>query len=203
MLTRISTNRSSILILLLLTLCPSPLHAQAVVASGPTVYVSTFDGTNQQGGNVLKVDVSAGTWTVLFPNTSPGGGQLSPAILDEDMAIGPDAKLYVTDGLNNRILRMNQDGTQAEVIYNQATSGSCGGTGCPTGPEGPTFYRGDLFFNTRENPGAPHNGVWRIPRIGGIPFGGPFPRPVEVLTAAQTLNVCAGRVFRSAGVSSP
>ena len=120
----------------------------------------------------------------IFPNGT--------AFLGEGMVIGPDGKLYVCDGFFDRILRMNQDGTQVEVIYDQATTSpaQCGGQACPTGPEGPTFLNGDLYFNTRQNGpcsalpicglSGPGEGVWKIP-IVGVPVGGPFPLPVQLL----------------------
>jgi hypothetical protein len=85
--------------------------------------------------------------------------------------------------VSKKILGRGKDGTQAEAIYDfvQTTSGECGGLGCPNFVEGVMFdsSTGDLYFE-----GA-SDGIWKIPGISRVPFGGPFPLPVSVLTLAQ------------------
>ena len=73
---------------------------------------------------------------MIYSDTSTTNG--NPNFLPEGLAIGPDGKLYVCVPLNDKILRMNQDGTQVETVYSGAM---------PTGPEGPSFNGNDLFFN--------------------------------------------------------
>ncbi len=135
----------------------------ASAPTGETVYVSTFSG-NQ----ILKVVDGAPSATTTVVNTAAGE---SP----EDIVVGPDGKIYVCDSDQNRIRRMNQDGTAVETVYQFSTTG-------PTGPEGPSFNTlGELYFNTR---GPGHTGVWKIPasQLSPIPSGGVT--PVNVVSNA-------------------
>jgi len=172
------SKRLLITLLFALALVPFQVWAQELQPGTP-VYVSLFDS-----GQVIKVDGNTGSITVLTP-------QPATAVLTdpEDMAIGPDGKLYICDGLNDdRIYRMNQDGTQWEVVYDfsKMTANQCGGINCPTGPEGPSFLasNGDLFFNTRIDAAEnAHSGIWKIPAVTSVPVGGAFPLPVQLISA--------------------
>jgi hypothetical protein len=70
--------------------------------------------------------------------------------------VGPDTKLYACVPSANKIVRMNQDGTGFEVVY-EATG--------PTDPRAPQCgrfsARGDLLFSTKS---PYHTGVWKITR---------------------------------------
>jgi sugar lactone lactonase YvrE len=111
----------------------------------PLAFVSTF-----ADHRVVRVDPTKGTSAVIYT----GNGDLAVGLPfnPEDMAVGPDGKVYVCDSRGSQILRMDQDGGHVTVIYAHGDVG-------PIGPEGPSFSGGDLYFNTRN--GSP-SGVWRI-----------------------------------------
>ena len=153
-----------------------PAFGQALLGPGQPVFVSTFTS-----GKILRVDSNLGTTTVIYSDTSTTGGV--PNFRPEGITIGPDGKLYVCVPLNNKILRMNQDGSQVETVYSGAN---------PTGPEGPSFNGNDLFFNTE----SPSTGVWEIAGIATIPFGGPFPSPTNaILDPCEDVGPCTNMSF--------
>jgi len=128
------------------------------------VFVSSFTGEQ-----ILKIDTSTvpATTTAIFTG--------SPGFRPEDLAIGPDNKVYVCDPSNNRIIRMNQDGSNVENVF---------GMGAPLlRPQGLRFNAfGDLFFNAK---GTADGGIWRIPHVAD---GGSIlqPEPVRTPAPAQT-----------------
>jgi sugar lactone lactonase YvrE len=131
-----------------------------LVGGDTILYVS-----NQDGGQVLKVDGGTGYFAVL----QPSNGFLAHSS-PEGMTIGPDSKLYIADPARSQILRMNQDGTQGELVYSQANFDS--GT-VPTAPQGPSFSSsstGDLYLNT-ESSSTGGSGVFEIPGVGSTPYG--------------------------------
>src|SRR5262249_50928723 len=152
-------NKRIVLLVMLGVFLPCSLtFAQA----NPPIFVSSFNFHHIQ-----RIDGS--TVTIIHTDDRE---------FPEGMVVGPDGKLYVcegagfTPGFFNRIIRMNQDGTQVEPVYLKV--GSAG----PNAPEGPSFSpSGALFFNTRQTD-TPHNGVWKITGASRIPFGGTFPAPV-------------------------
>lgn len=136
----------------------------------PQIYITTLNGNQVQ-----SVDGNNATTTTIYSDTSGEGFNFLP----EGITLGADGKLYVANTQNSKILRMNQDGSQVETIYDQSTCGE----GCPFSPEGPVIdASGNLFFNTASD----HTGVWEIAGVTSIVFGGPFPAPTNVVTAAQT-----------------
>jgi len=137
--------------------------APAFGQSGPTVFVSSFTGEQ-----ILKIDGTTGQTTAIFTG--------SPGFRPEDIAVGPDNKVYVCDPSNNRIIRMNQNGSSVETVF---------GLGSPLlRPEGPRFNGfGDLLVNTQ---GSTHSGIWKFPNVANIPTGGIMPTPQNVLSAAAT-----------------
>ncbi len=141
------------------------------VKSGPAVYISTFTG--QQ---ILVVDGAVGTTVPIHTETT--------AFAPEGIVVGPDKKIYICDSDNSRIWRMRQDNTQVEIIYDHSTATPPNN---PTGPEGPSFQGTDLYFNTRGlGEAGSHTGVWKLGGVASIAFGGAFPAPSQVFTAANT-----------------
>jgi len=140
----------------------------AVPASGqgPTVFVSSFTGEQ-----ILRIDGTTGATTAIFTG--------SPGFRPEDIAVGPDNKVYVCDPSNNRIIRMDDNGSNVENVYPSGLNPLD-----PLRPQGPRFDAlGNLYFNTK---GSTHSGIWKIAGVANIPTGFPIPAPVNVLTAAQT-----------------
>ena len=126
-----SVGKCVCVLAILILVATARILAQELPGPGQPVFVSTFNT-----GEILKIDSNLGTTTVIYSDTSTTNG--NPNFLPEGLAIGPDGKLYVCVPLNDKILRMNQDGTQVETVYSGAM---------PTGPEGPRFNGNDLFFN--------------------------------------------------------
>ncbi|MEJ2009062.1 MAG: PxKF domain-containing protein, partial [Acidobacteriota bacterium] len=119
--------------------------AVLVQAQGPPVYVSNYNGHQ-----ILKVDGTTGSVSGVY--TDPEG-----TMLPEGIAVGPDGKIWICDSVNSRILQINQDGTDPQVVF---TGGS---DYPPEGAEGPSFDpAGDLFLNTRDDVGDGPTGVWYI-----------------------------------------
>jgi sugar lactone lactonase YvrE len=164
------------------TVPPSTAFTQTVnlVGGDEVVFVST-----QSGGQILAVDGTTGAFGVV--SNGPGCGESLGCFQPEGIVVGPDGKLYITDPTNQQITRMNQDGTQPEIIYTRNCSG------CPGAPQGPTFNSsatGDLYFNTEANDFR--EGVWSIPGVGTTP---PFPdggfnSPLNIVPGA-----CTGTCF--------
>lgn len=161
-------KRRMLLLIATALLLSSQALGQAAVCSATAPQNCVFV-TNFTGGEVLGVDRTTGATTVI---STP-----SPAISGEGAVVGTDGKIYVADSDNNRIIRMNQDGTEVETVFQTPTEGT------PTGPEGLSVdTQGDLVFNTRS---PNHTGVWKIPGVFAVPFGGTFSAPVQIVTNAQ------------------
>jgi len=172
-------RRGILLALFVLCLGATSQDLQAQ-SPGVSVFVST-----QSGGQILKVDGNLGTFSVV--STGLQGVNLS--FVPEAMVVGPDGKLYIADPTDGLVARMNQDGTQAEVIYAR----NCN-LGCPFNPQGPSFNpssTADLYINTCLS-GNTHDGVWVITGVGTTPFGGTFVAPVNVVPGS---GVCAAACF--------
>src|SRR5712692_1741352 len=139
---------------ILLILAFFVLSGQALAQSAeslPTIYVSALNGHTIQ-----RVSPNTGVATTIYSDQTTTGDM--PNFLPEGMAIGPDGKIYVCVSPNDKILRMNQDGTQVETVYQRNSETQ------PTGPEGASFdSSGNLFFNTRQ---PNHTGVWEIAGAG-------------------------------------
>jgi hypothetical protein len=145
------------------------LAGQLLGQSGPPIFVSTYTGHQ-----ILSVDGT--TTTVVYTGDNN--------FLPEDITVGPDNKLYVCDPTNGRILRMDRDGKNVDTVYNQVAALPPQN---PGGAQGPQFdLAGTLFFNTKTTKNSVPSGVWRIDGLAAIPFGGPFPAPVNVLGTAQS-----------------
>lgn len=149
------------------------------VPAGESVFVST-----QYGGQILKVDGNAGNFTVVSGAPSFTEGAFSP----EGMAVGPDNKLYIADPNFNQIVRMNQDGSQPERVWENDCDGCA-----PSGPQGPSFssavsgtppiVNGDLYFNTT----AGGDGVFKIAGAAASTnvFPGTFGPPTNIIVPSD------------------
>jgi hypothetical protein len=157
-------------------LSSSALLPAEALGQEPQIYISTFH-LNQ----IQTVNPNTGTATPVYTDSSGEGSNFLP----EGITLGQDGKIYVAVPLDNKIIRMNQDGSQVETVYDLAAP-ACNDPACPSGPEGPSIdASGNLFFNTRGAP-ATHTGVWEIAGVTAIAFPGTFPAPTNVVTAAQT-----------------
>jgi hypothetical protein len=153
----------------------------AAQAQAPTAKLYV---TNLVGGQILTVDSSTGQTAVLF------NGSATPAFRPQGITYGPDGKLYVSVPESNQIVRLDANApTTPETVYGSPVAGE------PTRPQGVFFNGGyDLYFTTDTAAGT---GVWKISGVGAIPAGGPFPRPVHVLTLSGTST--AGLAFGLTG----
>ncbi len=119
--------------------------AVQVRAQGPPVYISNFSGHQ-----ILKVDGSTGAVSIVYTDPT---SMMEP----EGIAVGPDGKIWICDSVNSRILQINQDGSDPQVVFTGSSDYP------PEGAEGPSFDpAGDLFFNTRADVGNGPSGVWDI-----------------------------------------
>lgn len=149
--------RARTVLILVMCLCLAPAYFVAQISPGAIVYVATTDG------DVYSVD-DTGTPTLLHH---------FDFILTDDITLCADGRLYV-NGFT-QIGRLKKDGTEAEVIFDQAAfsfdderaSYYPGGLACDKG--------GNLITNSRFD----GLGVWEIPNITRAPFGGPYEMPVR------------------------
>ena len=140
----------------------APLAAQP--SSGPLLYVGTQDGS------IFRVDGATGETTLLH--------QFQEFALTEDVELCADGRLYVSGF--DKIARLKTDGTDAEIIFNQADH--------PSESELANYYPegfacdsvGNLMTNER---GPDASGLWLLPNITKVPFNGPFPSPVRMTEA--------------------
>jgi hypothetical protein len=168
------------ILLFLFVLCVAATSQDLQAQSpGVGVFVST-----QGGGQILKVDGNLGTFSVI--STGIPGVNLN--FVPEAMVVGPDGKLYITDPTDGLVVRMNQDSTQAEIIYAR----NCN-LGCPFNPQGPSFNpssTADLYFNTSLT-GNTHDGVWVMTGVGATPFGASLIPPVNVVSGSAVCGTPA------------
>jgi hypothetical protein len=141
-----------------------------------TVFVSSFNGHQ-----ILRIDVTGGSPAVTALDIDPAE-DVPEDFLPEDIVVGPDGKIYICDAPNDRIFRMNQDGSEFEPVYEQS------GTTPPSGPEGPSFLGPDLYFNTRGDGTPGHTGIWRIPGVAAVPHEGTMPAPGQVVEPLDTFG---------------
>jgi len=161
-----SMQKVRILVLVCAMACAAVVAAPSYGQGGPVVFVSSFSGEQ-----ILRIDGTTGATTAIFTG--------SPGFRPEDIAVGPDNKVYVCDPSNNRIIRMDDNGSNVENVYPSGLNPLD-----PLRPQGPRFDAlGNLYFNTK---GSTHSGIWKIAGVANIPTGFPIPAPVNVLTAAQT-----------------
>jgi len=137
-----------------------------------TVFVSSLTGEQ-----ILKIEIFNGT-TVKTTAIFTG----SPGFRPEDIAVGPDNKVYVCDPTNSKIIRIKDDGTsfgngsKFEIVYMFPQ----GSLVHPEMPQGPRFDAlGNLYFNTKE---PTHTGIWRIEGVASFPPVFPIPDPELVVT---------------------
>ena len=86
-----------------LMVCLAPVASTMGGPAGPTVYVSLIDEHQ-----IAAVDVASGTVSVIYT----GDEGFRPA----ELVVGPDERLYVADADADRIWRMEQDGTGAQIV---------------------------------------------------------------------------------------
>lgn len=147
----------------IVTLCFGLLCCFAMTAAGQsdaTLFVSSY-----LGGSIYKVDAATGDVTKIYTNLGS---------LFEDLVVGPDKLLYACDPTKERILRMDQNGGNVQVVYEAAGAD-------PRRPQCGRFtYSGDLVINT----GWPyHSGVWVIPAAQLAALPTPV-SPVQITGAA-------------------
>lgn len=158
-----------------------------LIGGDEVVYVTT-----QGGGQVVRVDGTGtgvtGTGSnvlgaVQVASGNPGTGGFSP----EGITVGPDGRLYIADPNNGGIWRMNQDGTQPEMVYAEKATG---GPGPPQGPSFSSSSTGDLYFNTKGSDFL--KGTFVIKGVATTPFDSSFNAPTPIAPAQDS---CSGTCF--------
>lgn len=134
------------------------------VATDGTIYIA--DSSNSR---VRKVTTNGIITTIAGTGTAAYSGDGGPAVSAQlnypyGIGIGPDNRVYIADSNNNRIRRINQDGT----IVTVAGSGTCGGN---VGDGGPATAS-NICYPDGVNVGPdgviyfPDTGNMRIRRVG-------------------------------------
>jgi hypothetical protein len=154
-----------------------PISGVKAVTPFP-LYASTFNGHS-----IVRVDGGTGDKVTVYG----GGLGFDPKWL----AISPtNGLLYITDVPSGRILRMSQNGTGAEVVYDKTTAPA----GSQFNPEGLFFTpNGDLYFNSSNDPAS--YGAWMI--AGGAAGG--TPTRLSTLATSFTVPNARGIVVTTSG----
>jgi hypothetical protein len=163
-----------------------------LVGGDEVVYVST-----QGGGQILKVDGSTGAVAVVSGDPGVSINGFSP----EGMTVGPDGKIYISLPSTGQLVRMNQDGTQPELIYDYTFFFDAVTT--PGAPQGPSFSSsstGDLYFNSTTSSNGYDRGVFVITGVGTKPYPYTQVDPAHVAPTIDTsFQTCISFCPQAAG----
>lgn len=138
--------------------------------------------TERDSGDILRIDPSTGSSEVLATIADVDSSGSEAGLLG--VAIGPDDGLvyvYYTSGSDNRIVRMDLDGGQPEVVLDGIPrAGTHNGGRIAFGPDGLLYVgTGDAQdLSAPRDPDSLAGKVLRIDPDGGIPADNPFDNAV-------------------------
>jgi sugar lactone lactonase YvrE len=119
---------------------------------------------------VVHVDLKTLALTVIADETDAVSLQAP-----DDITMGPDGNLYVTELLGRKVTRISPDGRQREVVGSNLGDGGTGTNGIAFNAEGRLFAT-DLSFADPSHPG----GLWEVDPQGikpPVPVVRPLPTP--------------------------
>ncbi|NUS56028.1 MAG: hypothetical protein HOV66_14405 [Streptomycetaceae bacterium] len=102
---------------------------------------------------ITRIDLATGAAVRIADDTDPVGESLQSP---DDVAVGPDGNLYITNALKKSVVRMAPDGSQRTTVAADVTDGITGPNGIAFGPDGRLFVS-DLAFDPA-HPG----GLWQV-----------------------------------------
>ncbi|WTX00067.1 SMP-30/gluconolactonase/LRE family protein [Streptomycetaceae bacterium NBC_01309] len=102
---------------------------------------------------VTRIDLATGAAVRIADDTDPAGDSLQSP---DDIAVGPDGNLYVTNSLHKSVVRMAPDGSARTTIASGVTDGVTGPNGIAFAPDG-RLWVSDLAFDPA-HPG----GLWQV-----------------------------------------
>lgn len=102
---------------------------------------------------VTRIDLATGAAVRIADDTDPAAEALQSP---DDVAVGPDGNLYVTNALKKSVVRMAPDGSARTTVATEVTDGITGPNGIAFGPDGRLFVS-DLAFDPA-HPG----GLWQV-----------------------------------------
>jgi sugar lactone lactonase YvrE len=119
---------------------------------------------------VSHLDLATGAVTVIADETDA-----EPLAAPDDITLGPDGNLYVTELLGRKVTRLSPDGKHRKVLGSNLGDGGSGTNGIAFNAEGRLFAT-DLSFADPSHPG----GLWEVDPQGvkpPVPIVRPLPTP--------------------------
>lgn len=119
---------------------------------------------------VVRIDLKTLAITVIADETDA-----TPLLAPDDITMGPDGNLYVTELLGRQVTRLSPDGRQRKVVGSNLGDGGTGTNGIAFNAEGRLFAT-DLSFADPSHPG----GLWELDPQGvrpPVPVVRPLPTP--------------------------
>jgi sugar lactone lactonase YvrE len=119
---------------------------------------------------VVRVDLKSRAMTVIADETDA-----EPLLAPDDITMGPDGNLYVTELLGRKVTRLSPDGKHRKVVGSNLGDGGTGTNGIAFNAEGRLFAT-DLSFADPSHPG----GLWEVDPQGvkpPVPVLRPLPTP--------------------------
>ena len=119
---------------------------------------------------VVRVDLKTLAITAIANETD-----VVPLQAPDDITMGPDGNLYVTELLGRKVTRLSPDGRQRKVVGSNLGDGGTGTNGIAFNAEGRLFAT-DLSFADPSHPG----GLWELDPHGikpPVPVVRPLPTP--------------------------
>jgi sugar lactone lactonase YvrE len=126
--------------------------------------------TQALSNRIVRIDLKSLAITVIAEETDT-----APLLAPDDVTVGPDGNLYVTELLGRKVTRLSPDGRHRTTVGSNLGDGGTGTNGIAFNAEGRLFAT-DLSFADPSHPG----GMWEIDPQGvkpPVPIVRPLPTP--------------------------